>query len=922
MILLSQLFAVVASDRDNGIQFINITDPYHPLPIHSIAHEDVGYYLNGPEDVNIRIVDGIPYVFVLAPGAGNGVMQVIKMDFAAPLHVESSNANPKYAKAGDTLTLKISANDNITSHSGDLIFVSTPNVTLDGSNYYATIVVSEKPRETYVRFNATITSSTGETLDLDDTDMATENNVFVDTDAPRITLVGSADHKVPFGASAIYIPGAVATDGDPKYSGKITTMPNATLDTSVLGSAVLYTYTTTDSAGNTNSITRTVTVSDDPPQPEVSSLKIESGNATYVRPGKVVTLTLDLDGFNPTSATGVLFDTVVTPTINGNTVTVSATIPEQQEDGDVVFFITLKNLTSTIHVSNYDITDDSYVFVDTTAPVLTLLGQDGAIVPTGSDFEYLGASVSDASLDSDIIVDTRNQLSTSNPGASTLIYTKSDQAGNSAQISRTVRIQDISAPETVKAFRAHSVTHNAEIGPGYGIVDVFERHDRTYAMFAKTVDSESVIVDITGANMTFANLDLNIDEIRDIATINIGESSFALITSISDGGSVHILNMDDPYNPSPASFLEDSREYPVLERPNSITATTIGSSTYALVTSITEDGVQIIDITDPYNPTPVWHITDGDGNFTTLNHPTSIITTTIDSSTYALVTARDDHGVQIIDITDPYVPIARSAAINNSDGFTTLSNVEDIAITTIGSSTYALAISNVGDRHSGVQIIDITDPSDPTAVSVVRHSEEYRYLIHPNSIDTITVDSRTYALVTSSAAPDNSGAEIIDITTPSSPSSAVSILDNDRGYDNVRNGLDVEAVTLGSSTFVLVASDTSDTGAFLISDTSFEIISLDLSDAYIFSKNSACTKYAKAGTKYAKAGDTLISRFAIDDTVVFTGGSILGYPADAGTAAGDYRAKITVPDVPIERYATFNAEVANAAKYTLFVEVG
>ena len=83
-----------------------------------------------------------------------------------------------------------------------------------------------------------------------------------------------------------------------------------------------------------------------------------------------------------------------------------------------------------------------------------------------------------------------------------------------------------------------------------------------------------------------------------------------------------------------------------------------------------------------------------------------------------------------------------------------------------------------------------------------------------------------------------------------------------------------------------------------------KLFRLDLSDAYIFNKNSA--------TKYAKAGDELISRFAIDDTVVFTGGSILGYPADAGIAAGDYRAKIIVPDVPIEGYATFKAEVANA----------
>ena len=77
-------------------------------------------------------------------------MQVIKMDFAAPLHVESSNANPKYAKAGDTITLKIFTNSNITSDNDITFFMSDlePNdVTFDGSNYYATLVVSNSPRE-------------------------------------------------------------------------------------------------------------------------------------------------------------------------------------------------------------------------------------------------------------------------------------------------------------------------------------------------------------------------------------------------------------------------------------------------------------------------------------------------------------------------------------------------------------------------------------------------------------------------------------------------------------------------------------------------------------------------------------------------------------------------------------------------------
>ena len=58
----------------------------------------------------------------------------------------------------------------------------------------------------------------------------------------------------------------------------------------------------------------------------MSSLTIkknDGGSAIYANVGDTVTLYIrGLDGFNPTSATGVLFGTAVTPTINGNTVTV------------------------------------------------------------------------------------------------------------------------------------------------------------------------------------------------------------------------------------------------------------------------------------------------------------------------------------------------------------------------------------------------------------------------------------------------------------------------------------------------------------------------------------------------------------------------------------------------------------------------
>ena len=63
----------------------------------------------------------------------------------------------------------------------------------------------------------------------------------------------------------------------------------------------------------------------------------------------------------------------------------------------------------------------------------------------------------------------------------------------------------------------------------------------------------------------------------------------------------------------------------------------------------------------------------------------------------------------------------------------------------------------LGIERAAFKSIDITAPANPTAVSVAIHDEEYPYLIHPESIDTITVDSRTYALVTSTAAQLNSG---------------------------------------------------------------------------------------------------------------------------------------------------------------------
>ena len=176
-----------------------------------------------------------------------------------------------------------------------------------------------------------------------------------------------------------------------------------------------------------------------------------------------------------------------------------------------------------------------------------------------------------------------------------------------------------------------------------------------------------------------------------------------------------IINVSNPSLPSLVTYVEDGANYTELEDPLDVTIATIGTSIFALVAAFDDNGVQIIDITDPSNPTPASAIRF-DNDYTKLNGPISITTIAIGASTFALVSSVWSNGVQIIDITDPYNPSPASAVSNGVDGYTELFHPHSIAAVTIGTSTFALAAAISGD---GVQIIDITDPYNPIPASAL-----------------------------------------------------------------------------------------------------------------------------------------------------------------------------------------------------------
>ena len=82
-------------------------------------------------------------------------------------------------------------------------------------------------------------------------------------------------------------------------------------------------------------------------------------------------------------------------------------------------------------------------------------------------------------------------------------------------------------------------------------------------------------------------------------------------------------------------------------------------------------------------------------------------------STYAAVTAYFDDGVQILDITDPSNVTAAGSIADTPT--LELFGAQDIAVFESGGSTYAAVTA----YDSGVQILDITDPSNVTAAGSI-----------------------------------------------------------------------------------------------------------------------------------------------------------------------------------------------------------
>lgn len=354
---------------------------------------------------------------------------------------------------------------------------ATATDTVDGDRTANIITVN--PVNTNVLGTYTVTYNVMDTSGNAATQVTRTVNV-VDTTKPVISLLGSPTLSVNFG-SVYSDAGATASDN---VDGNITSsiVTNNPVNTGALGTYVV-TYNVTDSHGNVaDQVSRSVTVVDvTAPIINITGanpMDIEVGSA-YTELGAIAEDDVDAD-FAATPS-----GSVDTNTVGTYTITYNAT--DSSTNAAVA-------VTRTVNV------------VDTTDPVLTLLGVDPTDTEWTQVYTDAGATASDnyyGDITASIIV--VNPVNTLLVGNYVITYDVTDASGNSApQLTRTVNVVDTIDPivsglslarTTTTATITFNTSEDATAVINYGTTTAYGTNDTVTAVAGTSHD-----IVLTGLN--------------------------------------------------------------------------------------------------------------------------------------------------------------------------------------------------------------------------------------------------------------------------------------------------------------------------------------------------------------------------------------------------------------------------------------
>ena len=249
-----------------------------------------------------------------------------------------------------------------------------------------------------------------------------------------------------------------------------------------------------------------------------------------------------------------------------------------------------------------------------------------------------------------------------------------------------------------------------------------------------------------------------------VAVYEIGAKDYAVVTG-RNSDSVRVVDISTPTTFALKDSLADTAML-ALDRPNRVEVYTIGAKHYAAVAS--DEGLQIVDVTDPDDIAASGDLTISDGIFNKLH---SVALYSVGSSHYAVVGSLDDNGgvlagddvirgIQIINVTDPANPSVVSR-LSPAVGLV-LDRTGDVAIHRVGDRVFAVVPATAptvnGARQTGLSderkrqtdgfsVIDVTDPASPEPLVSASHSLGGLNLLGARSVSSFAKDGRYYGVV-------------------------------------------------------------------------------------------------------------------------------------------------------------------------------
>ncbi len=328
----------------------------------------------------------------------------------------------------------------------------------------------------------------------------------------------------------------------------------------------------------------------------------------------------------------------------------------------------------------------------------------------------------------------------------------------------TATLTDISLPFSQNYYLGVNVDSDGEMLPRMNITDTGTafRSNRSEYLGANLPSyflNTSTETQTTGGSFVVTgNFTVNTDTFvidTSVARIGIGTSS--------PNASLHVNGSFLQTHMSPTAIgniTDDSKGGPAPSLNGAYDVFVSGK--YAYVASWGDHALQIIDISDPSNPTAIGNITDDSvgGPAPSLAGANGVYV----SGKYAYVASYSDSALQIIDISDPSNPTAIGNITDDSKGGPAPSLAGANGVYVSGKYAY---VASKGD--DALQIIDISDPSNPTAIGNITDDSVGGPAPSLNNARSVYVSGK-YAYV---ASWDDDSLQIIDIGGIDAPAATI-----------------------------------------------------------------------------------------------------------------------------------------------------